>query len=171
MIRLCALALMLAFVASTARSQENAMLSGDGWEAFPFVEYKGGDSRLPRARYGVLVLTDSTIALHDCADRNNCRNNSRRHPVFKDSAVLVIRLADLRAVSASTETRGPGVGRRVMWGVLANDRTVEQVSLAYDTETTAEAPVFATRPTHAAAIEAKILFRLRRLGVELPERP
>lgn len=54
-----------------------------------------------------------------------------------------------------------------MWGGCAFDQTEELVGFVYESETTAEAPVFKTERAQAAAIAVKVKFRLKKLGVTL----
>ncbi len=143
------------------------MIVKNGYEAFPLVEYRGGDATQPKRRTGVLVLTDSTLAFHECTRRRDCLEY-KDNPVFAE-LIFSIPLRQLKEVSSSTEVRGPGVGGRIAFGVLATDRKEEFVGVVYETEQSAEAPVFRTQPAQAAAIEAKVRFRLKKLGIQLTE--
>lgn len=169
--RLAILGGLLLAAIHTTQAQLPAVVAGEGYEAFPRVQYQGGHSAFPRAAWGVLVLRDSTISFHECGDGLHCTSAAMSRELFKEPARFTVRLRDLRELSAQTRTRSPGVGRRIMFGALANDRNDELLAFAFDGESTAEAPVFKTLPTQAGAIEAKMRFRLRRLGVELPATP
>lgn len=169
-----ALLLFIAFastavLSAAAGAQVTPIITGEGWEAFPDVEYQGGHSQFARRIKGVLVLTDSTLSFQACRGPNgSCAYTPRGQTVFYDSVFFSVRIRDVQELSASTQTRSPGVGRRIMWGSLANDRTNEFLAFAFDTDRTAEAPVFKTLPTQAGAIEAKVKFRQRRLGIAIP---
>lgn len=140
----------------------------DGWEAFPNVEYQGGDATQPKRLQGMLVLTDSTIALHPCA-WVSCGPvpNDTTKPPFAPKPFFTIRLSELKEVASSSDVRGPSAGAKLMVGALAGDRKDEFVGLVYETSSRAEAPTFRTEKTHANAIEAKIRFRLKKLGIDL----
>lgn len=157
----------LALIAAPLVAQVPAIIVGDGWEAFPKVQYQGGHASFSQPMFGVLVLTDSTLTLHPCGDGGRCGYIPTGGKVFKDSVLMRIRLADVRSVVASSQTVSPGVGRRVLWGSWANDRTQETVTLQVTTESSAEAPVFRTQLTQSATIDTKVRFRLERLGVQL----
>ena len=60
------------------------------------------------------------------------------------------------------------MGSKLALGLLAGDRKEELVGLVYESATSAEAPIFKTQKAQAAALEAKIRFRLKKLGVVLP---
>jgi hypothetical protein len=138
----------------------------DGWEAFPNVEYQGGDATQPKKRLGMLVISDSTIALHECV-RVDCIDVSKPALPFRNPPLISIAFRTVRRVDAATSVRGPGAGDLIALGGLATDRTEELVAIVYETSTSAEAPVFKAMKTHAAAIEAKVLFRMRKLGIDL----
>lgn len=147
---------------------QQAIIARGGWEAFPNVEYQGGDATQPKRLQGMLVLTDSTIALHACA-WVSCGPvpNDTSKPPFAAKALFTIALRDIKDVSSVSQVRGPGVGDKIALGMLAGDRTEEAVGIVYETATSAEAPFFKTLKTHANAVEAKIRFRLKKLGIEL----
>lgn len=144
------------------------VMAGDGWEAFTRVQYEGGLTGFSRPLRGVSVATDSTIAFHRCSDRL-CERVPRNRQVFADSAEFVFRLAELKGIEARVRTVGPGVGRRVMFGVLANDRSQETLHLQIETDSSAEAPRFVTGAAHAEQIGSKLRFRMKRLGLEIRE--
>ncbi len=151
----------------TGKAVGDMVIERDGWEAFPFVQYQGGVGSMSKKVTGVLVLTDSTIALHECAV-SSCSDDKKKG-VFKETALLVVQLKSIQEVSSSTQVRGPTVGARLAFGLLAGDRTEEYFGVAFETATTAEAPIFKTRKTQAAMIDAKIRFRLKKLGLELKD--
>ncbi len=146
-----------------AHSQQNRpIVTGDGWEAFPGVEYQGGDARFPKKLVGVLVLTDSTLEFRSC-DNNYCEAYKDRD-VWGKKTYFVIPLTAITALDVSSSVRSADVGSKIFFGALASDRKQEFFGLAHETEDSAEAPVFLTRQTQAGAIEAKVRFRLKKLG-------
>lgn len=151
-------------LAPSVRAQD--IIVRDVYEAIPKVEYRGGDASHPEKLFGVLKLTDSTLSLHSCK-RLRCQ------PVDGEvewdyRPLLVVDLRSVREVSTSAQVRAPGVASRIAWGMFAPDRSEEFVGLVYETATSVEAPVFKVPKTTSAAIEAKVRFRLRKLGVVLP---
>lgn len=104
-------ALAALLVGSWSGLQGQDIVVGDGFEAFPWVEYQGGDSGYPKKFYGMLVLTDSTVALHPCWNRY-CEVNKKKGP-FKIPPYFSIRLADLKEVSNSSRVRGPELATRL----------------------------------------------------------
>lgn len=142
---------------------QKTVLTGEGWEAFPNVQYRGGDSRLERPTFGILVLTDSTLAFHRCW-MESCFPRKKKQFVWQDSALIRIPLSALKSATAASQNSGPSVGARIMFGMLATDKTQESVTFVVETETSAEAPIFHTQKTQSAVIEAKVQARLRRLA-------
>lgn len=158
-------ALWIAVVGGSTEAQP-AIVVRDGYEAFPSVEYMGGDATQPKKMRGMLVLTDSSLALHACTDTAQC-TEFRGRPLFKAEPLYVIRLASIKQVEASTTVRGQSVAGKLLWGGLASNNAEDLVGVVYETASSAEAPVFKTVKAQSAALEAKILFRLKKLGVEL----
>lgn len=144
------------------------IIAGDGWEAFPGVEYQGGDARFPEKVRGVLVLTDSTLAFHPCRvkTQGGCAIEKGKL-AWKDPAHFVVDLRQIQSIETSTQVRGASAGMKLLVGGLANDRSVEFMSFAHETASSAEAPVFKTYPTQAGALDAKVRFRMKKLGREL----
>lgn len=158
------LALIASSVPRDSRAQD--IIVRDGWEAFPNSEYRGGDASQTRKRLGVLVLTDTSLAFYDCM-WNYCAD--RKQQLFEEKGLIWrLPLTQIKSVSSSTQNRGPSVTGRVLFGVLATDKNAEYFAFTYETERSAEAPVFQMIRTTAGALEAKLRFRLKKLGVELP---
>lgn len=152
----------------TTTESRPMIIVGDGWEAFPNVEYQGGDARFPKKKFGMLVLTDSTIGFYECT-WTGCLSDKKKN-MIRDTAQWIVRLAAITEVSSSTATRGASVTGRVAFGVLASDRTEEFFGFVHETATSAEAPVFkadSPNKTQAGALEAKLRFRLKKAGVKL----
>jgi hypothetical protein len=163
------LVIALAFLIPAIASAQRPIIARDGWEAFPFSQYIGGDATQPKPFKGIrymLVLTDSAIAFHECVVYE-CLAQSDKVP-FKPTPVFSIPLRQIKEIASSSQVRGAGFGAKLAVGMLAGDRTEEHVGIVYETETSAEAPVFQVDKTHANAIEAKVRFRLKKLGIELP---
>lgn len=137
-------------------------------ELYPGVEYLGGDATQPRKRFGALLLTDSTISLHKCK-LQNCQAQYGEVD-YERTAYFTIALRTLRDVSSVSQVRGPSATSRIAFGLLAGDRTEEMLGVVYQSEADAEAPVFQLRKATSGALEAKIRFRLEKLGVTLRPR-
>lgn len=144
------------------------VIAGDGWEAFPEVEYLGGDAGSEKKQLGVLVLTDSALSLYACAD-SRCLGR-KTDSIIKGAPLWTISLRAIKEISSSTSFKGTSTGSKLLLGGLAGDKSDEQVGIVYETARSAEAPVFKTRNAQAAAIEAKVKFRLSKLGVVLREK-
>lgn len=157
----------VASMAVTAHAQSPLVVSRDGWEAFPWVEYQGGDATQPTKRRGMLVLTDSTLSLHKC--RFEYCDDHRKHTElpFEEKPLYTIQLRSIKEVTSSSQVRGPSAGSRLALGLLAGDRTEEMVGIVYESASSAEAPVFKTQKAQSAAVEAKLRFRLKKIGVTL----
>jgi hypothetical protein len=153
-------------LAATSGAAQTAIIARDGWEAFPNVEYLGGDATQPKRLRGMLVLTDSTISLHQC-EVSTC-NDLKSKPAFKPIPIYTIRLSTLKGVQNAAQQKGAGLGEKILVGGLLSDQKVGTVVLTYESTSSAEAPVFKTDEAHGAALEAKIRFRLKKLGIELP---
>lgn len=148
----------------TLEAQE-MIIAPNGDDLFNAVQYLGGDAAYPKKRWAVLLLTDSTLSLHDCRD-SGCEK--REGTIRLKPAWMTIDLRSIKEVASSSQVRGPSTGSRIAFGLLAGDRTEEYVGLVYETASNAEAPVFETAKAHSGALEAKIRFRLKKLGVDLP---
>lgn len=168
MFRVVAVTLCAVLSAGALSAQVTAVMTGDGWEAFPRVQYTGGHASFPRPMWGVLVLTDSSLSFHPCGDGRRCEYVPRGKAVFKDTVIFTMRLTDIRELTPTTRTVGPGLGRRAVWGVWANDRSEETIEIRFATDATAEAPTFRTGPTQSASIDAKVRFRMERLRSAVP---
>lgn len=160
-----AVAVVLALLAARADAQE--IYVGDDWEGFPYVEYLGGDARHKHKGIGILVLTDTAIAFYNCASEL-CRGRKGRNFDPHKGLLWVLPLRSIKDVSSSSQNKGPSATGRMLFGALATDRNEEYFGFSYETETSAEAPVFKVPKTFSGALEAKVRFRLKRLGVQLP---
>ncbi len=159
-------ALLLALSASAPLGAQDVIV-GEGYEGFPMVDYKGGDSRFKKKGYGILVLTDSTLAFYNCAWTSCMKKNDL---YFKPEGIIwSVPLTRIRSLSSNSQNRGASVGNRVLFGALASDTNEELFAFTHDTDTSAEAPVFKTPRHMSLAMEAKVRFRLRKLGIELPQ--
>ncbi len=131
------------------------------------VDYKGGDSRFQKKGYGILVLTDSTLAFYNCAGAA-CKKHKGVY-FTPDGVIWSVPLTRIRSLSSNSQNRGASVGNRVLFGALASDTNEELFAFTHDTETSAEAPVFKTPRHMSLSLEAKVRFRLRKLGIDLPQ--
>jgi len=157
--RLVILALSLAASSILVSAQSFAR---DGWEAFPDVEYQGGDTTHPKKREGMLVLTETTLALHPCREYT-CRDKSKTKPPFDERFVyFTIPLADITAVENTSQVRGPDAVQRFAFGIFAADHANDYLNVVYKTATDVQAPVFKTSRTQAAALVAKLRFRIQK---------
>jgi|688.fasta_scaffold317193_2 hypothetical protein len=147
------------------------VISGDGWEAFPNVEYQGGDARFNKKTVGILVMTDSSVAFYECAFKTAridlpCGSH-RTKTMIKEPALWLVTLKAITEVNSSTQVRPASTGEKFMIGILASDRAEEFFGFAHETASSAEAPIFKTQKTQASALEAKLRFRLKKAGVVL----
>lgn len=154
---------LFAALAAPLRAQE--IIVGDGFEGFPMVDNKGGDSRFQKKGYGILVLTDSTLAFYSCAGAS-CKKHQGAY-FTPEANIWSVPLTRIRSLSSNPQNRGASVGNRVLFGALASDTYEELFAFTHDTETSAEAPVFKTPWHMSLAMEAKLRFRLRKFGIEL----
>lgn len=163
-----AFAVLTLFSGPVAHAQERNtnVFTGEGFEAFPSVQYVGGDARFTKKQLGILVLTDSTIEFHRCL-LDGCAFR-KGDGFFAESRLWSIPLKNITAISAVARNTGPSTAGRVLWGVLATDKNREYIALTYDTDASAEAPVWETPKNMAATFEAKLRFRLRKAGLVLP---
>jgi hypothetical protein len=153
--------------APAAIAQPPVTIARDGWEAYPEVEYQGGDATKPKRLIGILVLTESTIALHWCRWQYCEDDRKAEKTPFLPEPLYLIPLCRIQDISASSQVHGPSATSRIDFGLLAGDQKQEFVGMVYESDTTAEAPVFRTLKAQFGAIEAKVRFRLEKLGVEL----
>jgi len=158
-----AIGVALALAGAPQSLQAQAVIARDGWEAFPNVGYKGGDATQPKPRNGVLVLTDSTLGLYKCA-WEYCVDRGK-HLVQWDQPIFVIPLRQITEVSSSSQVSGSCVAGKLAFGLLANDRAEEYFGFVYESESSAESPVFKVQKTQSGALEAKVKFRQRKLGM------
>jgi hypothetical protein len=151
-------------------AQAPAVIAGDGWEAFPNVEYQGGDARFPKQLFGILVLTDSTLGFYPCrvTTEFSCRD-AKGKSIWKDQPYFMIALSAVQHLQSSSRVRGASAGAKLMIGGLAGDRAQNFVSIVHETDSSAEAPLFQTTMAQSGAFEAKLRFRLKKLGRPLPE--
>lgn len=158
---------LLLFLPTAGPFAQQQIVARDGYEAFPNVEYRGGDATQPKRLYGYLVLTDSTIALHPCFSGSRCLEDKKKG-LFEPTPYFTIRLSTLKAIQNSASEKGAGIGEKLLIGNLAGGQKEGIVALTYETATSVEAPVFKTDEAHGVALEAKLRFRLKKLGIELP---
>ncbi len=110
------------------------------WNVFP----RGGDSQLPSDIPMTLMMTDSTLELR--------WKSSRDEPA---DYVIPIRMI------VETSGRSNRVG-----GSLTNWASGEEsITIVYEHEKDAEAPLFKTDVGDSAQIAARIRFRMRKLGI------
>lgn len=158
--------LMSALAVAPERAVAQEMLAVDGWEGFPMVEYKGGDAAYRKKGFGMLVLTDSTIAFYECITLS-CGKTKRGY--FEDKGLIWSHpIKSVTDVSSSSQNKGASLTGRVMFGVLATDNNEEYFGFTYETDKTAESPVFKVPKTFSGAMEAKLKFRMKKLGVSVP---
>lgn len=150
--------------AAVARAQD--IVIGPDYEMFPGVEYLGGDVHRSGKFFGVLLLRDSTLSLHRC-QYAKCVVQEGYIDHDKEP-VLQIRLQAIRELSTSSQVRGPSVGSKLAWGAFAGDRSEEYLGIVYETDNNVEAPIFKTRKAMSTALDAKIRYRLKKMGVTLP---
>ncbi len=162
--RRLALAVFL-LLASTASAQ---IVAGPGWEAFPEVAYLGGDATQPKIVRGFLVLTDSTLELHECVIVPHCVA-TKKAPAWKPQATYTIKLSAIKEVRSNARSSDASVTEKIIGGALASS-SEEVVTLVYESPSNVEAPVFQTPKAYSAALDAKIRFRLKKLGVDIPEK-
>jgi hypothetical protein len=169
-IGLCTLPALADAQADRVRGRYEPMRSGPGWEAFALVTYVGGHGRIPESQHGLaLILTDSTVDLRKCRDET-CAVG-RAGAWWVDPPLFSVPLASLTAVERRTRLReGPlaGAMNPLGGGSLGLGEAEEIVLLVFDADDTAEAPLFLVGPGQSAALEAKIRFRLRKMGRALP---
>ena len=167
---LLVLGFSLAASTGSVNAQIPKIVARDGWEAFLSVEYRGGhaqfDSRVVNL---ALVLTDSTLGAYRCITGSCWAKDG--DPIWKDPPLFVVRLDQITSVDASTSVRPASVGSKLLIGMLASDKREEFFGFAFESETSAEAPVFKTQATQAGALDAKIKFRLKKMGRPLPIAP
>lgn len=162
-VRYVILGAILALSATVGGAQIKLAHTGPGWEAFE-VTYVGGDTRYPKKQYGVLVLTDSTIAIHECIVTGECvaRKNG---DLFKSPAKFTIPLRSVKDV-VKTEQRRAGGGTG-----LGADHVEARITITYATANSAESPIFdAISREHATVVETKLRARLEKLGVKIPDK-
>jgi hypothetical protein len=156
--------------AGRGEAQGPPIVAGDGWEAFLGVEYVGGHAKFGYKRPSlVLVLTDTTLSVYPCHD-SFCSEPRGRGRWKSDSLIFQVRLDQITAVDQSSRVKAASMGSKILIGFLASDKNEEFVGIGFETETSAEAPVFRTRQAQAGAIDAKIRFRLKRLGRSIAPR-
>jgi hypothetical protein len=156
--------LSLVIVPALTHAQGSAIYVGDGFEAFPNVEYQGGDASQPaKKRIGMLVLTDSTLAFHACR-WDMCVNARKGQNVlpFTEEAIMTMPLRAIKDITNDTQVRGATKTRKLLIGGLASDRSEEMVTVVYETASSAETPVFNTMKTQSASIAAKVKFRIKK---------
>jgi hypothetical protein len=137
-------------------------------EHFENVDYIGGHSGYKPTHTGWLILTDTAVEYHECFYAG-CQQEKNGSKIQAD-AQMIIPYKKMTDVGGATERHGASVGSRMLIGGLASERRDELVTIAFDAETTAEAPVFKTKEHESAQLVAKIKFHLRKLGL-VPSSP
>jgi len=159
------LAVALALSPICANTQPlSVAVVGDGWEAFRGIEYQGGDVGLTKKKLGAIVITDSSVAFHEC-ENGGCYPTKGKPP-FKGPPLLYIALRGITSVNSSSQVKDVGGFGKALMGNLAGDTEQEAVVISYETATSAEAPFFKTQKAQSAAVVAKINFRRRKLTVK-----
>lgn len=131
-------------------------------EHFEQIEYQGGYTGYKAPHTGWLVLTDSAVEYHECL-LMGCQKKDGA--IIQAAAQLVMPYRKMTDVGGATERHGASVGSRIALGAFASERRDELVTIAFDGENTAEAPVFKTKEHESAQLTAKIRFHLRKLGL------
>lgn len=166
LLALLALPVIAGAQADRIEARPGGIAAGPGWEAFPGLLYLGGHSAMPKEMGGlILVLTDSTLSVYKCR-LGGCAVRPDMDP-WLGAPLFETRLDRIVTSTAETRVREAGLGSRILVGVLAGDRKEETYTVTFDTETTAETPSFRTAITGAAAIDAKVRFRRRKMGKPL----
>lgn len=158
--------LTLLLTLPAALNAQPPIMTGPGWEGFPHVEYQGGDATQMKKLEGILVLTDSTVALHQCV--YECTSKGGRAAFFP-TPLYVIRLRTITVVNSASAARVQD-GERPILEALLDPASADDLLIVYETEQNAEAPHFRAQKTQSAAIEAKIRFRLKKMGIVLTEK-
>lgn len=160
------LAAATTLTAPSAFAQNREIQVLPGAEVFPSVHYRGGDARFKKTGIGALVLTDSTLGFYYCVRSDCFESKGRVHDDTKP--IWIVPLTKVTTASASSQNRGPSGAARMMFGVLATDQNKEYFAFTHETDSSAEAPVFETPAAMSLALEAKVRFRMKKLGKELP---
>jgi hypothetical protein len=163
-------ALVAAVCCLASRSEaQREIVARDGWEAF-VVEWMGGDAtRAAKRHMAILVLDDTSMTLYACNVSPHCMTNGKGPP-HKGPPLYSIQLKSVKDVTSSSQFRGQGTLAKLALGGLAGDANDELVNVDYETASSAESPVFKTERAQSAALESKIRFRLKKLGVTIPEK-
>ena len=149
--RLYSILLAVATLAATAGAQSKIVVPV-GSEAFPDLQYQGGDASQLKRMSGMLVLSDSAVAFYLCYW--DCENDSRK-PAFWDKPTLRIPYSAIRDITHNTLTKTPQ---------FVADNTMEFFTVVYEHDGTVDAPLFKTKRATSAAIEAKLKYRMKKLG-------
>lgn len=167
MARVGLLTITCAVLAGTSISAQK-IIAKEGREEFEGVEYVGGDATHPKKVSGWLVLKDSTLSIHKCI--RDCQASDTK-PYYDSLPDYQFELRSVTSVTSSSDVRGASVGSKMLFGGLAGDRKQEFVLVRYENDRSAEAPYFKTKKSQSASLEAKIRFRLKKLGVVIPDAP
>lgn len=132
----------LLVIASFGAAPLGAQSSSPGKGVFWDVEYRGGDSHIKSSEVGSIMLTDSTVEFYKANGR---------------VPMLVIPIVKISAISGRSNRIGASLTN---WA--SGD---ESLTITYDGSNDAEAPVFKTGGSETAQIEARIRYRMRKLGV------
>lgn len=156
---------MLVFAAQTPlAAQTGAMFSKNGWDGFLDVQYQGGDASQPKRKTGMLVLTDSALIFYDCPW--DCEQDAKKRKDFWEAPAFRIAYRGITNAKASTGTADhAGLGMPLLF----SDKSSDYITVVYESATSVESPVFKTKRAMAGAIEAKMRFRMKKLGLPEPK--
>lgn len=147
------ISLVFASTATVASAQK--VVARDGWEAF-YADYVRGDGSQGKPLYGMLVLTDSSLAIHKCVANPHCVDDPKKG-FFLPQPLYSIPLKAIQSVESKI-----GRDRGAVYPALV---------VAYASGNTVEVPEFKFENTPSAeAAELKLRYRLKKLGVTIPEK-
>lgn len=129
---------------------------------FEDVHYLGGLTGYKTGHYGWLVLGDSALEFHECILAGCVKKDGE---IIQPTAQVTMPYRKMTDVAGATERHGPSVGSKMLIGAFASERRDELVTVAFDSENSAEAPVFTTKEHESAQLLAKIRFKLRKMGL------
>lgn len=150
---------------TVAAAQDAVLVSGEGWQGFAEVSYVGGDATQTKKTTGILILTDSTLAFYTCDWA--CVDDVKKSKFFAKKPLSVVLLNTITELRSSTQVSGAGFTEKLAIGLLASDHDDEYFRFVYETASNAEAPMYKTPKSLAGTIEAKVRFRLKKLGISL----
>lgn len=149
------LALALLSLATVVHAQTKIVVPV-GSDVFPDLQYQGGDATQAKRLVGILLLSDSTVAFFACSW--DCDGDARKLG-FWDKPTFRIPLTAIRDVSHSTLTRTPPT--------IFSDDTMDFFTIVYEHDGTVDAPLFKMKRATSGAIEAKLKYRMKKIGLTL----